>query len=404
MISPLLTLRLQGFNGTHGVDPASVIGSRDRISTCTSAASWILRSFNVPRPQIHQSLYRASSSSSSSSNTPSIATSLDTQAVAKMRDGWTRWRGTWPQMVGDDCSSLYLERMAGHLSLVWLDSSVAYSKNWDIGIGPCRWVCGPRRTLSQPLSNKQTRPSRQHHHQSAIQVTVERELCCSNGSSHTHSWNKGFWPTARLAQFESVKQSSCNYGSRHLRWLFLWAIFTNLHLSALSVPDFLLCFNSPLPPMHIRLQHLDISLYFCNIHIQESNVFQYFPMHNIFSFTLGCIFGMFCSSILPNHHPHLLVWPSGYDIQCGENFYSNHGRPCIMQGVSNEKRRHSHFSGGRNARKCCHQAFLVTQATVQPHSTFSANHRRDKKIYFQDSLIYTRPWKCYIFFFRLSRE
>src|SRR5271168_3772954 len=66
--------------------------------------------------------------------------------------------------------------------------------------------------------------------------------------------------------------------------------------------------------MRMRLQHLDISFYFCNIHIRESNVFQYFPMHSVFSFTLGRIVGMFCSSILPSNHPHLLVWLSGCDM------------------------------------------------------------------------------------------
>jgi hypothetical protein len=149
-------------------------------------------------------------------------------------------------------------------------------------------------------------------------------------------------------------------------------------LQFLNVPDILLCFNSPLPPMRTRLQHLDLFLFLQHTYPRTEYLFNTFKctMHNIFSFTLGCIVGMFCSSILPSHHPHLLLWLSGCDIQRGENFYSNHGRPCTMQGMSNEKRRHSH---GRNAKTSCTRTFLATQATVQPHFRFFANHRQRQK-------------------------
>jgi len=65
----------------------------------------------------------------------------------------------------------------------------------------------------------------------------------------------------------------------------------------LNVRESLIGFNSPLPPLRMRLQHLDIFFIFA-IHIQEPNIFQYFSMHDIFSSTLWCVDEISCSPIL----------------------------------------------------------------------------------------------------------
>jgi hypothetical protein len=46
------------------------------------------------------------------------------------------------------------------------------------------------------------------------------------------------------------------------------------------------------------VSNISISLFIFAIHIQESNIFQYFSMHDIFSSTLGCIGEMSCRPIL----------------------------------------------------------------------------------------------------------
>jgi len=196
--------------------------------------------------------------------------------------------------AADRISSLWYD----HYSLAdWTSPYLVLTvRHWDIGIGPCRWVCGPRRTVSHHTypTSRRCQSRQQHHHQryrlllrDTCDVPMEvvilpLETKASSERQDLRSLKLWSNPPATM---DHATWGDCSF---ELSFPTFNSLLTML-LQFLNAPDFLLRLSSPLLPVRMRLvSSISSSRYLC-LFLQHT-----YPR-------------MKCLSILPNAH-HLQLY------------------------------------------------------------------------------------------------